>query len=182
MPLELIKGDRHSSFYRDCNKWLETCSDLYDRFIQELEISPFEENEQSLVGFLAAGAAQAGYLPIVEMTIEKTKRGAKGPTNGRSDLWIDFGQSTYSFEAKRAKFMANPSNLSHRLAMAIAAIKEVGADEHDKAAAVLGAYVREAKRESVYRTFSENVQVDIAFRFGPPEAYGAYLFFGAVEA
>lgn len=178
MSLCLIKGDRRSAAYKDWGKWLECSANLHDRFLKEQNLSPFDANEQSAVGLFAAGAAIAGHLPLIEYGIEKKDwTDKRRKSSGRADLWIDFSVRSYSFEFKRAWYRATTRNLHERLARVRRDIACVGSDEHDGAAACLIAYVEDSKRTQTFENFAKDQTVDLAYRIGPADVGGAYLFF-----
>ena len=176
MSLEYLAGNAASQHVKVWEDWLYATSYVYDNYLRRIDISPFELNEASLVAMLASSAVVANANPLVDMSIGKHGHDGKGIRKGRSDLWVDFGEVTYSFELKRAKQMANLNNLNARLDLAWQDICKVPPSEHDHSAAMLMAGVFAESKDQILRGFASHKDVDFAFRFGPAGIGGGYLF------
>jgi hypothetical protein len=160
----------------DWSKWLVAADDLYLRYYQKTEESPFFLNEIARVGFLASAAALAGFLPLSEYSCKKLgKKDKRRRVDGRADLWFDTGQRCYSFEFKTAYL--DGTRLHQTLYDAQGDIARVLPSEYDYAAAGLIARVCNSEAEEKFRAFANCRSVDWACRLGPQETDGAFLFF-----
>lgn len=176
--LHCLKGESTRQ-HQDWASWLEAVALLNGRYLRKIEISPFEENELTLASMLAAGATGLGFLSFVELGIPKIcgNEVAK-PKNGRSDLWVRFSKkNSYSFEIKRAKFMANQRNLMKRMDAAIDNMSEVPDDEHDNCSAIMAAFDRDGTRAEVFEKFAKNDHVHLAYKLSCASYPNSYLFF-----
>lgn len=179
MSYECIKADRRrQGLMADWENWLKEAGQLYDRYLAEIDASPFEYNEVCAVGFLTAAAARAGFLTLNEYDItKKSQLDKRKNARGRADLWISSGDRDYSFEFKRAWFRATVGNLTKTLSRARSDIGVIDKNESHYAAGVVIAYVQDESLTDRYHKFAEHHDVNFAFRIGPTGNRGAYLFF-----
>lgn len=180
--IELLKADKRKELYRDFWPLLEAVASLHVRFLEEYSLTPFEFHEQAVVGAFVAAAGELKLLSLNEYQILK-RRGPrkKAEANGRADFWICFGPRNYSLEFKRAKQMANERNLKERLKLAIRDIKRVPEEEHDRACAILSAYVSEERRLEAYYDFAQTKDVHLAVRIGQDAERAAFLYFSELH-
>jgi hypothetical protein len=179
MVMTVLKQDgRRHGLIEDWDRWLSKADKLYERFLDQVGVSPFYFNEVASSGFLASAAAVAGFVPLSEYEIDKrSKVDRRVKVHGRADLWFSSRKRAYSFELKRAWLSATVVNLTTVLQEAVKDIKCIPKGEYHYAAAGLITRVRDAGRKSTYEAFAESGDVDLAYRIGPDGEDGAYLFF-----
>jgi len=176
--LEYLSGDRRSELYNDFWPLLQEAAKCHGRFLNTLGVTPFEYTEQTVVGAFVWAAARRNLLCLNEYQVLKSKKVGKKPkANGRADLWIDFEKRSYSLEFKRAKYMANSTNLRSKIDLAKRDVNVVDPEEHDRACAVLSAYVRDGHRIEKYRVFSNETDIDLAVRIGAEGETDVFLYF-----
>jgi hypothetical protein len=183
MTFECLKSDgRRRGLASDWEAWLREADSLYGRYLERIDASPFDFNEVSAVGFLAAAAARTGFLTLNEYEIVKTSQSdRRKKVPGRADLWMAGESRAYSFEFKRAWHSATKKNLEAIMNKARGDIDSIDRDESHYAAAVVLAYVRDEARVPRYRDFADNEHVDFAYKIGPDGERGGYLYFSLKE-
>lgn len=179
MSFECLKSDgRRTGVNSDWELWLRKADQIYTRYLEKIESSPFDFNEVSAVGFLAASAACVGFLSLNEYEIiKKDKNDRRKRVPGRADLWLGGEHRYYSFEFKRAWYAATIENLQKSLSTARKDIESIDKDESHYAAGAVLAYVRDEHRIERYINFAKHAEVDAAYRIGHEGVTGAYLFF-----
>src|SRR4051794_31988385 len=95
------RDGRRRGLLRDWDAWMDAADELYLRFVKLVGESPFTYHEVASVGFLAAAAAMAGFVPLAEYEIVKRAREDKrARVDGRADFWFSSMARSYSFEFK----------------------------------------------------------------------------------
>jgi len=179
MSFECLKADkRRTTLLRHWTEWMREADRWYCRYVEEVGESPFDFHEVAAVGFLSAAAARAGFLTLNEYQLYKrSQNDFRKWVPGRADLWMLKDGTSYSFEFKRAWYRATLGNLRRTMETVRGDIKAVPPDECHYAAGGVIAFVKDAERASKYEEFSNSSDVDVAYRIGPQNGGGAFLFF-----
>tara|TARA_B100000678_G_scaffold54927_1_gene43971 strand:- start:1632 stop:2186 length:555 start_codon:yes stop_codon:yes gene_type:complete len=177
MSLEVLKAPSKSIHLDEWHEWLHACDYLNQRYVRRTGICPFSDTEMLFASFLSCAATLVGGVAFSELAISKKSSVKPGSLSwGRSDLYIDFAEKSYSFEIKRSKKMSNQSNLLNRFEAAKNDIRAVPDNEHDFAAAMMFGHVHIAGKEAQFDEFAQTKSVEFGYKFYAPECGTSYIF------